>query len=376
MRPEKLRILMTTDAVGGVWVFASTLAQALATRDCEILLVTLGPPPRREQLAAVEAEALTVRTTGHSLEWMDPEGRDHAEACFSLEVIAREFSPDLVHLNGFREALAQWDAPVLITAHSCVRSWWQACRGHEPDEPRWDRYVTKVRAGLAVADAWAAPTAAFRDCIEALYEPPTSGHVVWNGVEPVGSQPKDNFVLTAGRLWDEAKNVSALASIACGLDWPLRVSGATNSTTNTVDLPSGVAFLGELSRPALLEQARRAGIYVAPALYEPFGLAILEAASAGCALVLADIPSLRELWDGAALFNDPHDTRAIAQGVNGLCANDELRTTMQHAARRRAAAYRLSDTASSYQMLYNGLLGDKRQLRTPQHRLEHSEMRA
>ena len=34
-----------------------------------------------------------------------------------------------------------------------------------------------------------------------------------------------------------------------------------------------------------------------PARYEPFGLSILEAALSGCALVLGDLPSLRELWD-------------------------------------------------------------------------------
>ncbi len=31
-----------------------------------------------------------------------------------------------------------------------------------------------------------------------------------------------------------------------------------------------------------------------PARYEPFGLSVLEAALSGCALVLGDIPSLRE----------------------------------------------------------------------------------
>ena len=36
----------------------------------------------------------------------------------------------------------------------------------------------------------------------------------------------------------------------------------------------------------------RAGIYALPAVYEPFGLSVLEAALSGCALVLGDIPSL------------------------------------------------------------------------------------
>ena len=53
----------------------------------------------------------------------------------------------------------------------------------------------------------------------------------------------------------------------------------------------------------------RAAIYALPARYEPFGLSILEAALSGCALVIGDIPSLREIWADAALFvpSDGHD---------------------------------------------------------------------
>ena len=54
----------------------------------------------------------------------------------------------------------------------------------------------------------------------------------------------------------------------------------------------------------------RTAVFVSPALYEPFGLAVLEAAQAGCALVLSDIPTFRELWDGVALFVAPVIARA------------------------------------------------------------------
>ena len=59
--------------------------------------------------------------------------------------------------------------------------------------------------------------------------------------------------------------------------------------------------VGTLTRPDLLALMRRAGVFVVPALYEPFGLAALEAASGACPLVLADIPSLRELWMGGRI---------------------------------------------------------------------------
>ncbi|MEB3829625.1 glycosyltransferase [Phormidium sp. CCY1219] len=53
----------------------------------------------------------------------------------------------------------------------------------------------------------------------------------------------------------------------------------------------------------------RAAIYAFPARYEPFGLSVLEAALSGCALVLGDIPRLREMWGDAAVFANPDVAR-------------------------------------------------------------------
>ena len=53
---------------------------------------------------------------------------------------------------------------------------------------------------------------------------------------------------------------------------------------------------------ALARKMAEASIYALPARYEPFGLSALEAALSGCALVLGDIPSLREIWGPAAIY--------------------------------------------------------------------------
>src|SRR3954463_7827230 len=45
------KVLMTTDAVGGVWTYSTGLASALAAARMEVHLVTLGPRPREEQRA-------------------------------------------------------------------------------------------------------------------------------------------------------------------------------------------------------------------------------------------------------------------------------------------------------------------------------------
>jgi glycosyltransferase involved in cell wall biosynthesis len=366
---------MTADAVGGVWTYATSLARELCGQGAEITLVTLGPPPRRSQLREVaDIEGLNLHSTHLALEWMDPEGRDLPRALTELAAIERQVRPDIVHLNGFREAIRDWKAPVVIVAHSCVRSWWLACRGEEPTEPRWHQYIANVREGLDYADSWVAPTRACRDSIQSLYAPPALGRVIWNGIGGVAVPPpfksprdKQPFILAAGRLWDEAKNVAMLARIAKRLPWPTQVAGPTAAGGDAASVPlPDVELLGELPLSMLREEMRRAAIFVAPALYEPFGLSILEAAHAGCALVLSDIPSLRELWDGAAAFVEPGDDAALLDALLHLIQDKEKRLTLQLSAAQHARRYPLSAMADSYAKLYDELTASMSS-RTVQH---------
>jgi glycosyltransferase involved in cell wall biosynthesis len=82
-------------------------------------------------------------------------------------------------------------------------------------------------------------------------------------------------------------------------------------------LAPNVRWLGALPPAEINLWHAQAAIFVAPSRYEPFGLAALEASLAGCALVLGDIPTLRELWTGAALFVPPDDREQLTH-VLGL----------------------------------------------------------
>jgi glycosyltransferase involved in cell wall biosynthesis len=113
--------------------------------------------------------------------------------------------------------------------------------------------------------------------------------------------------------------------------------------------------LGDLPRPALLALMRRAGIFVSPALYEPFGLTALEAGAAGCALVLSDIPTFRELWDGAAVFVDPRDPEGIGHALARLCEDAPQRRALQAAALSRARGYTAAAMAERYRETYERL---------------------
>jgi glycosyltransferase involved in cell wall biosynthesis len=356
MNPPEPRILMTTDAVGGVWTYATTLSRALCERGYEVTLVTLGPSPSSEQLAGIDGvPGLQVEPTDLALEWMDPEGEDFHRACELLPRIAARVQPDVVHINGYREALIGFDAPIVVVAHSCVGSWWDACRAPAPIEAKWAPYLRRVRAALETADAWIAPSDAYRGCIERLYAVARKGDVIWNGAPRI--QPgthKQDVILSAGRVWDEAKNLSALARIAPMLPWPVRIAGSSEYEPGAA-VSDGLAHLGQLPHAQLLDQMRKAAVFVSPALYEPFGLGVLEAAACGCALVLADIPSFRELWSDAALFADPHTDQEFAEAIRAVCGDETLRTDLQRKAIKRARRYSLDAMVNDYCCLYDRL---------------------
>ena len=363
MPPSRPCVLMTADAVGGVWVFATSLARALAGCGYRVHLAVLGPPPNSQQIAGLEAtEGVEVDSTDLAVEWLDPEGNDLDRAFDRLAAIERRIRPDLVHLNSFREAIAGWRAPVLVTAHSCVWSWWRACRGEMPAEARWHSYRKHVEAGLAAANMWVAPTEAFRRTIRSIYAPPTEGAVVWNGVElpeAIGAEEKQPVILAAGRLWDEAKNISVLSAASKHIEWPIRIAGPVRGEDGIERRfhAGRLQMLGPLAREAVIAEMQRAAIFAAPARYEPFGLAVLEAAAAGCALLLADIPTFRELWSGAAWFADPADPSAIRAGLERLCGDEALRRSLQQAARQRSRRYSVATMANRYRSLYARLLG-------------------
>jgi glycosyltransferase involved in cell wall biosynthesis len=218
-----------------------------------------------------------------------------------------------------------------------------------------------VAAGLAAAERWVAPTASFRDAITCTYRPARAGEVIWNGMarsdgRVAAVEPGGEFIVAAGRLWDEAKNVGVLASLATELDWPIRIAGAMHHGQTVATTQGPLEWLGNLPHAELLSLMQAAEIFVSPALYEPFGLSVLEAADAGCALVLADIPTFRELWDGAALFIDPRDAGQIKGALQMLCGDPARRHALQQAARQRAERYSLAVQADAYERLYRGMI--------------------
>src|SRR5690606_16794858 len=195
---------------------------------------------------------------------------------------------------------------------------------------------------LRGADLVVAPTAAMLAALESEYGPILHTSVIPNGRDRVcrsAAAAKQPYVFTAGRLWDEAKNISALDAAAPLISWPAYAAGDVAAPDGGAIQFSALECLGRLS-PELMEYwLEAASIYVHPARYEPFGLVPLEAAECGCALVLGDIPSLREIWADAACFVSPDDPAEFAAAVNRLIDEPQLRNSYAEQARSRAASF-------------------------------------
>lgn len=352
-----MRVLMTADPLGGVWTYALELCAGLRPLGVRIALATLGAPLSEEQreevrqLGNVELHESTFR-----LEWMREPWRDVEESGAWLRAIDARYRPDVVHLNGYSHGALEWSAPVIVVGHSCVLSWFEAVRGVEaPGE--WSRYRQEVSRGLRGAQALVAPTRAALAALERHHGPLPRGRAILNGRRASLFRPaaKEALVLSASRLWDEAKNAAVLERIAPRLSWPIALAGEASGPDGQSLTTGGCKRLGRLPQNELAEWMGRASLFVLPARYEPFGLSALEAALSGCALVLGDIPSLREVWGEAAVYVRPDDPEQILDILEALVADGLRRRDLAARAVARARELTPARMAQAYHGLYREL---------------------
>ncbi|MHA6720603.1 glycosyltransferase family 4 protein [Sphingomonas sp. RS6] len=356
-----LRLLLTTDSVGGVWQYSLDLALALGELGVETVLAHLGPAPSDDQRAAAQAiGSVTLIETGQPLDWLSDRPAPVLAAGEAVMRLARQQGIDLVQVNmPTLAAAAPPGVPVLAVAHGCVSSWWQQARPGEPlaRQFRWHRSLTSE--GLHAANRVVAPSAGYARTIARLYGLRHSPTVVHNGrhtlVAP-SAPPLQDCVLTVGRLWDQVKGAALLDRVAAGLSVPFHAAGALRGPHGETARLDHLHAVGQVDTPALASLLAARPVFVSAATFEPFGLAVLEAAGAGCALVLADIAVFRELWDGVALFVPPGDEHAYREAIQLLIGDIVQRCALGDAAATRASRYTPARTAEAMLALYRQLL--------------------
>jgi len=353
------RLLLATDAVGGVWTYSIELARALRPLGIETVLAVMGPSPRPEQVR--EADGLQLFDTSLALDWLAERPDSLRRAGETLADIASYQRVDLVQLcSAALLADMRFEQPVVAVQHSCVASWWKTVRGGPlPPDFAWRREL--VECGLNAASAVVAPSAAFAAQTARTYALVRPVYAVHNGRKPLPlpGRTHADFVFTAGRLWDEGKNIRTLDLAAARVGVPVEAIGPLTGPNGASVTFEHLRTPGELSSAEIAKRLAGRPIFASAAVYEPFGLSALEAAQAGCALVLSDIPTFRELWDGAALFVPAREPDAFSDALGDLLRDDDRRERIGRAAQLRALQFTPEATARGMARIYDHLLAER-----------------
>jgi glycosyltransferase involved in cell wall biosynthesis len=350
-----MRVLLTTDTIGGVWTFTKDLCSSLLAYGHDVALVSVGRLPSAAQrewcvrMRAFASSRFRYDALDVPLEWMQENARAYDAAERSLLQIARIFHADLIHANQFCFGALPTHLPKVVTAHSDVLSWAEVCRPEGLADSAWlRRYCALVNAGLRGATSIVAPTQWMAHALRRGFPAARNAAVILNGrtIEDTRVDPCQRVLqaVAIGRLWDEAKGFSVLAGMQAAM--PVVVAGETTL--------EDAAAAGALSEEEVLALFRCSSVYVATSVYEPFGLAPLEAALCGCAVVANDIESLREVWGDAAIY---YRGAAQLRGVLDRLVErpDELRCARLRS-QRRGLELSIDKMVDGYLGLYTELL--------------------
>ncbi|TMB75168.1 MAG: glycosyltransferase, partial [Chloroflexi bacterium] len=103
-----------------------------------------------------------------------------------------------------------------------------------------------------------------------------------------------------------------------------------------------VFFAGRVEDADKASFYKTADIYVAPSTgQESFGIVLLEAMAAGCAVIASDIHGYKRVVQRnvSGLLVEPKDPEALADAIERLITQPELRQSIGEAGARRAPEY-------------------------------------
>ena len=347
-----MRLILTTDTVGGVWTFTKELASELLVRGHEVRLVSFGRAPSVEQervaadLQRVYPARFACTFSEVPLEWMETNAVAFDGGASLLLALEETFRPDAYLFSQFCYGALPVETFKVVIAHSDVLSWAAACNESLDEDGHWMRtYRDIVQRGLSQADAVVSPTAAYllnlNNHFGAL---PPMQRVIANGrrIAPAAAQERTLQAVSAGRMWDKAKNLQLL--FGTSLPMPVVIAGECDDTTSKLN--DVLQWIGQQNQAKLLGLFRRSSVYLCTSVYEPFGLAPLEAALCGCAVVAMDIASLREVWGSGAVYF--HDSQSLSQRLTCFCKNPKALSQAQARSHARATSYSTARMADQY----------------------------
>jgi glycosyltransferase involved in cell wall biosynthesis len=266
--------------------------------------------------------------------------------------------PDLLH--GLAYALPiGWPGPGVVTIYDLSFL-------HFPDafKPANRVYLTATTRGSAhrARRILTISEHARRDIVRLLSVPEQRVDVTYPAAEeryrPLASEEVDAFrlarglpqvfVFAVGTLEPRKNLVGLLQAYALVRKPrpPLYVAGGAGwrfspifDTVRQLDLVDDVHWLGFVPEDELPLWYNAARLFAFPSLYEGFGLPVLEAMACGTPVITSTAAALPEVGGKAAVLVPPQDTRRIAQEMERILDDPQLRTEMRAAGRIQASRF-------------------------------------
>jgi glycosyltransferase involved in cell wall biosynthesis len=288
-----------------------------------------------------------------------------------LPAAARALEPDLLWVPHYNVPLT-WRGRLLVTVHDLAHLALPELFGRGPRRVYARLTFAAVRrraAGLMFVSRFS------RDEFHRLVGTPRGREwTVANGVEPewfeVAPPPEERpYFLYVGNVKPHknlGRLLEAFASLTAELPHDLVLVGRRRGFL-TGDPEIGrraealgrrVRFTGFIETGELRPTVAGATALVLPSLYEGFGLPALEAMACGRPVLAARAGALPEVCAEAALYCDPRDPEAIADGLRRLATEPELAGRLAAAGRERARRFSWDETARSVTEAIRRLVGD------------------
>jgi glycosyltransferase involved in cell wall biosynthesis len=123
-------------------------------------------------------------------------------------------------------------------------------------------------------------------------------------------------------------------------------------------LEQRIHFLGFLPEDQLVALWAGCSFLVFPSLYEGFGIPVLEAMNFGKPVICSNVTSLPEVAGDAALYFDPRKPHEIADCMERLTKNEDLRSELIHKGYKRLSLFQAKDMVDKYLEHFEDLLNN------------------
>lgn len=110
-------------------------------------------------------------------------------------------------------------------------------------------------------------------------------------------------------------------------------------------IEENVVFKGHVETDELMALYRNCGVFVFPSHVETFGNPLLEAMAVGAPIACSNAAAMPEVLGDTGVYFDPRDKSDMADKIEKLLVDDELRADLGARASERARNFSWSDTA-------------------------------